>query len=908
MSSQKLKLKFSTFFQFLLFTKYFFVIFQISKDIQQDTKACQDSQDNLEDMDFQLNPNAAEFIPVSPSPMIPTRLMDIPISGSPLKQTPTMDDIRLPSPKEFQEEISHRPHEIEDSDNRVTSPNGDLITDNREAESPDTKQKYGFGLDESEASSTRAEFGDVSSASYLTTTGTDLYKTGCLDGSFTDSYGFESDPMITSFGPGTYNPLSQPVDLNAVHDLSDSDLCEANGNAPEEEVHEELVNLISPESDHPPHSAAFPEETEMLVSTSPVPAATEVQLKVDEVTSEVAAMNLKNEKLSEQSTIEVEKVEEKLGNPFLESASVCFTPEEQHQNSPSPGINSNSSEQCEITAEMASPKPSEVNLMFNDDEKYKVSPIPDVGIFQNPLNIDLTANITPETVMEPPEPEESDEIQFETDNEPVSAQFDPATGDPFSRSLSPTPEKQIVEDNIMEPLVVEPVVTAEPNLSMKLSESLQEFTGLEKELSPLANGDASHLEMFQEPQIKIPNEIIEEKITEPAIIEEKLEIPSLIVDNDAKPIEIVKENPELVVNPSVEVVAAAVKPKTAKITSKAAPKTSTTKSNVKSTPTSPTKATATRPTSSTGVKKAPTATGTRLKPSEPSTRTSITLNKSPSTRPAAAKPAGTARTTLAPSKPKPTATRLSPVAAEKKSSAPTTNGEAKPAPIKAPLKPRLSTVSSSLASKPLVKSTATTARPTTAPGTKSKPPTAPAVQKTNVKLSTGTVGASARPKTAPGTLGTTRNRVSTTAKSPVVDKQVKETANKQISSSRTATTNSTVTKTSRTISSTGTTTTTTSARRVPGAVPAKKTSSTMRIGAKSATAATKTGQKAVGIKGKVVQQNGVCEVKEAKVVAETIAVTTIETTTETIGNGEEILKKDSPVDSTTDNQLIITAD
>lgn len=190
----------------------------------------------LEDMDFQLNPDAAEFVPVSPAPSLPNRALDLPISGSPFKHTPTMDDIRVPSPTEFQEEVSHRPSEITE---KPESPSMNGI--HEELQKPN--------LDVSEVSSTRAEFGDESTVSFL---GSDYPRTQ-FDGSFTSSCSAFDDPMTMSFGPGDLNPLlSPPVDLNAVHDLTDADL-------DDNEVQQELADLISPESDAPRQSEAFPD-------------------------------------------------------------------------------------------------------------------------------------------------------------------------------------------------------------------------------------------------------------------------------------------------------------------------------------------------------------------------------------------------------------------------------------------------------------------------------------------------------------------------------------------------------------------------------------------------------------------------------------------------------------------------
>lgn len=70
----------------------------------------------------QLNPNAAEFVPVSPTRNMasPTYLVDDKlIAQSPRRALPM--DIDLPSPGDFQSEVKQRPSEVrEEADNRDT--------------------------------------------------------------------------------------------------------------------------------------------------------------------------------------------------------------------------------------------------------------------------------------------------------------------------------------------------------------------------------------------------------------------------------------------------------------------------------------------------------------------------------------------------------------------------------------------------------------------------------------------------------------------------------------------------------------------------------------------------------------------------------------------------------------------
>ncbi|XP_046745023.1 mucin-5AC-like [Diprion similis] len=237
------------------------------------------SEAGQEDMDFQLNPNAAEFVPVSPPKALSTRTGlndDFLLSGSPQKQTPEMDDISVPSQGEFQIEVSLRPHETEHS-------NGESTKDLLQSEFTDylmDRQKSGnvtcLGLDESEISSTKAEFGDESTTSFITAT--DFQRTGIsvtddsFGGSEREDYDISKDPMAMSFTPGDFQAaFEKDCDLNVVHQLNDSDLI---GDGDEEnigavnnegltaqspELHPELTTLVTPGSDHPPPTAAFPD-------------------------------------------------------------------------------------------------------------------------------------------------------------------------------------------------------------------------------------------------------------------------------------------------------------------------------------------------------------------------------------------------------------------------------------------------------------------------------------------------------------------------------------------------------------------------------------------------------------------------------------------------------------------------
>ncbi|XP_034951783.1 uncharacterized protein [Chelonus insularis] len=918
------------------------------------------------EMDFPLNPNAAEFIPVSTPKSLSARIMDLPIAGSPLKPPSMMDDIRLPSPSEFREGASSRPHDLEDKDD-ITAANGNfLMTDNEEEQSTVSKKKLGFGLDESEVSSTRAEFGDESIASYLTN---DLQKVETCDESYSENCsGLENnDPMTMSFGPGRPNPLSQPVDLNAVHELNDYDLCDLNISNQEEDNsatqslddHPELVNLISPESETPKHSNAFPnhENIDLLGTSSPVleqPNHQKFEEKMDDVTSEVAAMNLRNEQLTEERLETKPEPDACTFKNNLQSDD-CLLMQVDQQIDESPVLHETSQSESANNIESETQHDSQSNQFCQDFESHEFehqenlapnitqerkSPAPEVQVFSNPLDFNTLLNsgkVSADEYKLENEVDNEDEkmnVCEEDENEPINEEFDPPTGDPFTRSLSPSPEKVLepeskeeemnvaieepeeesVEKSIEEPIdeIVddgEQISIVHVDSSIKPSKSLQEFTGLEKELDPAENieepikeeiiiiekeAEKEIIVIEEDPVLKEKEQLqddptIEELTDQIAVVEEPI-IESQPVNESV--VEKSDDSSKLTatVVPTIVTSTAAEKPKSPKLVSKTATK-STTKSTAKSTPTSPTKASCPTSRSTMGqvTKKTSTTTTTnRPKPAESVAKTSTVANKTSAPKPPSK--TTTARSTLAP-KPKPSLTTKSPSATtEKKPLTTLSNGEAKPA-AKAPIKSKISAATT--APKSLVKPS-TTARPATAPAAKPKPPTSSTVTKTAVKSAvSSTTGTTTRPKTASSTLTASKPRTLTTTKSPALDKQIKETANKQISSSRTST--ASTTKTSRTTTNSTTTMTSMTARRNI-TTTTKKSPTTNRISAKNTTTAAKTTNKVSSAKVKI--QNGVCENKETKMIAEATTTTT---------TNDDIPKKDSPIEMTTDNQLI-TAD
>ncbi|PSN38023.1 hypothetical protein C0J52_24137, partial [Blattella germanica] len=182
-----------------------------------DKPAQQQSEvDDEADMESQLNPDAAEFVP-SPPPQLMPKVEDILLAESPKKGIP-MENIAVPTHLEFQTEISQRPSELNRSDdieliaqqkmavklpdlisteggdgNPFLPPgaicgkslshleNGGAFKDFLEQGDRNFQELQanlhaadGLIMDDSEVSSTKAEFGDDSTMSFMTS---DLQKT-----------------------------------------------------------------------------------------------------------------------------------------------------------------------------------------------------------------------------------------------------------------------------------------------------------------------------------------------------------------------------------------------------------------------------------------------------------------------------------------------------------------------------------------------------------------------------------------------------------------------------------------------------------------------------------------------------------------------------------------------------------
>jgi len=230
-------------------------------------------------MESQLNPDAAEFVPSPTQVMAP--MEEILLAQSPSKGV-TMENITVPSQLEFQLEVSHRPSEMDLAsespvvpESKLNSKLPDLISSeegsnvnpfisssNLENEGVLDKtlergQKNEIALeenigaqeltlDESDVTSTKAEFGD-DSTSFLTV-GSELQKTvtecvssnSAVDSSFTDL-----DMLDTEFTPSVAQ--SNNSSLHNDSDLSkfnDDNACLNKSTIEENVLHEEGSMLL----------------------------------------------------------------------------------------------------------------------------------------------------------------------------------------------------------------------------------------------------------------------------------------------------------------------------------------------------------------------------------------------------------------------------------------------------------------------------------------------------------------------------------------------------------------------------------------------------------------------------------------------------------------------------------------
>lgn len=848
-------------------------------------------------MDFSLNPNAAEFVPVSSPPSIPSRFMDLPISGSPLKQTSMMDDINLPSPKEFKEEASHRPHEVEEEDNETISLNGNAFT-GENIEEFDGKKKAALNLDESEISSTRAEFGDESNISFLAT---DFQKASGFDGSFTESCTeYENDPMAMSMGPDGFNLLSNPVDLNAIHDLNDSDLCDINSLGEEKEQtltpvdddHSQPLDLKSPDSNEL-QLKSTPLEHEntnnnIMCTLSPSEELNvkNIENNTDEIISQVVAMNLKNEQLSE---VCLENT-----NDFMNNTDNIKNNDQTQDNSllteqkPSESLFLESQhvplENVEIQTPQNKFDSSLENCLISCDESENLEHHQEIiltdqcneNTFSDSEKLTSHDSINTQAITKS-EPTFNNECEFKNEeqkkNEEKDNVPDVSVSDNFTNVLVdivPT-KAQNGENSIIEKENTD--ITVSPRKSMELSKSLQEFTGLEKELSPTENN-------------KDLMESISHEISEKSQIQDALTTKDVVVENSEKSLDQTTEpSPEKIKVSAVEAkttTAVATKKNSSKISSKTITKTSGTKSSTRVTPAAlskPLVGVVSRSTNSSADAKK--VIGVGVAGNSVDVSKASTLNK-PSSKPGVK--SAPRLTSVSQSKSSATKVPLTTTNTEKKSTV-TTNGDSKANKI--PPKSRTSTVD--VPSKPLVKSTVSSTRLTITTKSKSSVGTTESKPGLKTTAEVKSSGINVRPRTAPSALTTTKSRTSNPVKPSIVDKNVKETANKQILNRTTSTTNSRASN--QGLQSTTTTASATTKRSTTTVRTTKQQSSLTRTTAKNIKTSIKTNV------NKTQLPNNVNEIKNAKVIEESLSAVTI-------ANTENVSEKDSTT-PTIENQQII---
>ncbi|KAJ3643778.1 hypothetical protein Zmor_026467 [Zophobas morio] len=203
--------------------------------------------DLLEDQEnmSQLNPNAAEFVPVSPTRSIPSpacRLVHDPVIAQSPKR-PSEIDISLPNPQDFEKEVKSRPSDVDSfsnghdhegdqkpstqelMENLLNGKNIDEIPEFQPGNTPSkvaSSEDFHFGpnaapftpaklLDQSEAAlSTKAVYGDESLVNLDST----------LDADSTDFAKKEDDPMSMSFYQEQGD--ADPFDLNKVQMLPEN--------------------------------------------------------------------------------------------------------------------------------------------------------------------------------------------------------------------------------------------------------------------------------------------------------------------------------------------------------------------------------------------------------------------------------------------------------------------------------------------------------------------------------------------------------------------------------------------------------------------------------------------------------------------------------------------------------------
>ncbi|RZC38159.1 hypothetical protein BDFB_004562, partial [Asbolus verrucosus] len=210
-----------------------------------------EEQDNMS----QLNPNAAEFVPVSPTRSIPSPACRALLNDSVIAQSPKRPsdiDINLPNPQEFEKEVKSRPsdfdsysngHDLEGDhkpssqelmENLLNGKNIDEIPEFQPGTTPTkvpSNEEFHFGpnaapftpaklLDQSEAAlSTKAVYGDESTITFDSTFDSSMVSRDNVDFTIKNK---EDDPMSMSFYQDKSGGEVDPFDLNKVQMLPEN--------------------------------------------------------------------------------------------------------------------------------------------------------------------------------------------------------------------------------------------------------------------------------------------------------------------------------------------------------------------------------------------------------------------------------------------------------------------------------------------------------------------------------------------------------------------------------------------------------------------------------------------------------------------------------------------------------------
>ena len=942
-------------------------------DVIAATEIDSEQLENDPDMESHLNPDAAEFIPTSPvNPQL--NIQNDLVAGSPLKQSQrALKNRTIPSEEEFTSEIRRRPSEIDDSVASDYS-NGEASEIAFESEAQKTVINANTNLDVSEISSTKAEYGDESIANYSTASEYTTASGNALESTFFNN----QDQMATSMTPRDFKNAFEEseCDLNKVHELNDEDMIDVQNGSMEQkesdkdtEDDEDIVkekieldfdNFVPQQQQNAGVFSAVLEEKESADNND-------------------LFMNMRN---TEQNKEEVNLMD------AMECSEVTSTENEKAEfggmndeptyasNNPFATDYVSASELDQLTGDLQNVHLEEPKQPIFEDERALTPEEPEMQketvpeVMLNPLELNIGATsaeqkrdeqvlvspiIEPEVMSSKFAEEDLMSKSFETPRaepkEPEIEEFQKANHLEDYSPVSSQQEQEVTKESPLE----EPHETFERK-SINLSESLQEFTGLEEQLSPkheikeeqpiLKENLVDEQKDIEE--VSAPSPVPEPKVEEaPAVTNEVIAVSNEITASTAAPV-IAAATTAVAVAAAAAAATVAPKPSSKTTTaSKTSKLSATSKIGAKSTtPTSPTKTGIAAKASATSTAKKPASnTAAPLRKAAPTTTKSAmsTLNKTTTSTTKTTAAPKVSTTTAAKSSPRPPTTaapRTKPLGSitskiststDKK---PTTNGEAK-APTKTTATTRMvgKLAPTSTASKTGLVKTSTPMRTTTGVASngiaKTRTTSAATTKTTSTRLSSTTVSSStnststtaaSRPKTAPTTTPAAKSKVgSLVSKSPMIDKQIKETANKQISSARSATTTTTAKSRLSTLNSSSTSTTTTTTKRmslvqkqtIAGSpkkpAPIAKPPPITKPGSKTGTAASKVTSK-VSSTTKIsstvtgtetatamVVQNGVCETEETK----------INTTTTTTNIEEDLPKKDiSPIEPLTDNQLI----